>query len=106
MALRTGRLGAHITDGGFRKQPAEVRSLALAGKGAERGSSGEHAMKIIGRGVAGQAVGKGLSSTHGAAAARSCSIQRRGARKCILSRLGAGRARVIVNIVARSIMEQ
>jgi hypothetical protein len=35
-----------------------VRSQALAGEGAERGSSGEHTMKIIERDVAGASRGE------------------------------------------------
>ena len=56
------------------------------GRARSGGSSGEHAMKIIERDVAGASSGEAYQARHGAAAALSC---RRGARKCILSRIGS-----------------
>jgi len=37
VALRTGRLGAHITDGGFRKQPAVGAQPGIGGEGRGAG---------------------------------------------------------------------
>jgi hypothetical protein len=72
------------------------------GRARSGGSSGEHAMKIIERDVAGASSGEAYQArTRSGGGAQ---LQRRGARKCILSCMGAERTRATENTAARSIM--
>ena len=79
VAIGTRAVGAaHISpkmDVGSSLQ--SVRSQALAGEGAERGSSGEHTMKIIERDVAGASCGEAYHA-HKERRRRAAAAQRRG----------------------------
>ena len=76
-----------------------MRSLALAGYGAERGSSGEYALKKIERDVAGASCGEAYHA-HKERRRRAAAAPRRGVSESFLSRMGAEHTHVIGNIAA------
>ncbi len=76
-----------------------MRSLALAGYGAERGSSGEYALKKIERDVAGASCGEAYHA-HKQRRRRAAAAPRRGVSESFLSRMGAEHTHVIGNIAA------
>jgi hypothetical protein len=80
-------------------------TLVLAGKGVERGSSGEHAMKIIERDVAGASCGERfIKRTRSGGDAQPQRPEEGGQKVYPLRGLEAGRARTMGKIAARSIM--
>ena len=82
-----------------------MRSQALAGEGAKRSSSGEQAMKIKERGVAGASSGdRFIKHTRSGGGAQQQRPEEGGPESVSFRGLGAEHTRIIGNIASISIM--